>query len=61
MQQPTLIEVAADLVRQFRDLPQTTVVRILTDCLREHPSSGPVAVQGLTEDRLIRLRREQSR
>ncbi len=36
-----LMTVAETLAADFDDLPITTVVRVLTDCVAEHPDADP--------------------
>ena len=53
----SMIRVAEDLASEFADLPQTTVVRVLTDCLSAFPTSNEYFVEQATRARLRQERR----
>lgn len=51
----TLIEVADELAREFCDLDQSIVIRVLCDCLRADPGADPTATRRAAHRRLMTL------
>ena len=50
--EPLLIQVADELAREFGDVPQGDVIRVVTDCLREFPSSDAFFIKSAAAARL---------
>lgn len=40
-----MMEVAEGLAGEFRDQPDSTVVRVLTDCVDEHPDADAAFIE----------------